>query len=214
MSGAPTLDAMITLLGAVSDAPDALTRLTLSPAHRRAVDLTAGWMQDAGMTTRLDALATLTGRYEGARSDAPALIIGSHLDTVRDAGRYDGALGVLLGIALVDRLHRAGKRLPFAIEIVAFGDEEGVRFPSTLTGSRALAGGFDPATLEERDQDGVSRRQALAAFGCNPDDWRNIRLRQDTLGYIEAHIEQGPVLEAEGLALGVVTAIAGLRAGR
>jgi allantoate deiminase len=165
------------------------------------------------MATQLGALATLTGRYEGGTPNAPPLIIGSHLDSVRDAGHYDGPLGVLLGISLVDRQNRAGRRLPFAIEVAAFGDEEGVRFPSTLTGSRALAGTFDTATLDERDQDGISRREALLAFDCVPDEWPACRMRAGTIGYIEAHIEQGPVLEAKGLALGTVTAIAGASRG-
>jgi allantoate deiminase len=200
-------------LALVTDVPGEITRLYLAPAHRRAVDLVSGWMQAAGMTTRLDALATLVGRYEGAHDDAPALIIGSHIDSVRNAGRYDGPLGVMLGLALVDELRRTGTRLPFAIEIAAFGDEEGVRFASSLGGSRALAGALDPAIFDERDQDGISRREALMAFGCDPARWREAKARQDALGYLEVHIEQGPVLEAAGLALGVVTAITGVSRG-
>jgi allantoate deiminase len=204
---------MLDELAAISDVPGEITRLYLSPAHRRAVNLVEGWMRQAGMTTRLDAMATMIGRYEGETPGLPALIIGSHIDSVRNAGRFDGPLGVMLGIALVAKLNAAGQRLPFALEIVAFGDEEGVRFASTITGSRALAGTFEPAVLEERDQDGVRRRDALIAFGCDPDLWPACRLRPDTIGYIEAHIEQGPVLETRGLALGTVSAIAGASRG-
>jgi allantoate deiminase len=212
MTGAE-VSARLDELAGVTDVAGEITRLYLTPSHRRAVTLVEGWMRAAGMATRLDAMATLIGRYEGAESGAPALIIGSHIDSVRDGGRYDGPLGVALGIALVARLNASGRRLPFAIDVVAFGDEEGVRFPSTLTGSRALAGRLDPAVLEERDQDGVRRRDALIAFGCDPDAWPTCRLAPGALGYIEAHIEQGPVLEAEGLALGTVTAIAGASRG-
>jgi allantoate deiminase len=204
---------MLDALAQVSDVSGEITRLYLSPAHGRAVTMVEGWMRAAGMTTRLDAMATLMGRYEGTLPGAPAFIIGSHIDSVRNAGRFDGPLGVALGIALVSRLNAAGRRLPFALEIAAFGDEEGVRFPSTITGSRALAGTFDPAVLEERDQDGIRRRDALIAFGCDPDMWPASRVRPDTIGYIEAHIEQGPVLEAKGLALGSVSAIAGASRG-
>ncbi len=200
-------------LARLSDVPGEITRLYLTPSHRHAVDLVSGWMQAAGMATRLDAMATLVGRYEGAHVDAPALIIGSHIDSVRNAGRYDGPLGVTLGLALVAELNHTGTRLPFAIEIAAFGDEEGVRFASSLGGSRALAGALDPAIFDELDQDGISRRDALIAFGCDPASWREAKARQDALGYLEVHIEQGPVLEAAGLALGVVTAITGVSRG-
>ncbi|MGL4728745.1 MAG: allantoate amidohydrolase [Bosea sp. (in: a-proteobacteria)] len=204
---------MLDELAGISDVPGEITRLYLSPAHRRAVKLVEGWMRQAGMTTRLDAMATLIGRYEGEKPGLPSLVIGSHIDSVRNAGRFDGPLGVMLGVALVAKLQAAGRRLPFTLDIVAFGDEEGVRFPSTITGSRAMAGVFEPSVLEERDQDGVRRRDALIAFGCDPDLWPACRLRPDTIGYIEAHIEQGPVLEARGLALGTVTAIAGASRG-
>jgi allantoate deiminase len=172
-------------------------------------------MQDAGMATRMDPVGTVVGHYRGAHAEAPVLILGSHIDSVRDAGRFDGTLGVLTAIAAVDRLHAAGQRLPFAIEVVAFGDEEGVRFPGTLTGSRALAGRFDPRVLDEVDRNGVTRRAALSAFGC---DVTNIaaeaRDPAKVLGYLEVHIEQGPVLEAENKPVGVVTAIAGATRGR
>jgi allantoate deiminase len=200
-------------LARITDEPGKITRLTLSPSHRRAVDLTAEWMHDAGMTTRLDPLGTLIGDYPGAAPDAPQLLIGSHLDSVRDAGRYDGTLGVVTAIEIVRHLHAQGARLPFGITVLAFGDEEGVRFLSTLTGSRAVAGQFDPAILDERDENGVSRREALRAFGCPEGDASADWQGQNALGFLEVHIEQGPVLEAENRSLGVVTAIQGVTRG-
>src|SRR5262245_55862981 len=151
-------------LARISDQPDRLTRLYLGPAHKRAADLVAQWMREAGMHVRIDATGNVVGRREGSTRNAPALLIGSHIDTVRDAGRFDGTLGVLTGIAAVAELAAKQVVHPFAIEVIAFGDEEGVRFASALGGSRALAGTFDPAILEEQDEEGVSRRHALVAF--------------------------------------------------
>jgi allantoate deiminase len=167
-------------------------------------------MKAAGMTTRLDPVANVIGRYEAATPDQPALLLGSHLDTVVNAGRYDGALGVVLPIVCVEHLHRRGERLPFAIEIIAFGDEEGVRFQSTLIGSRAVAGTLDPALLAKADCDGITLGGALETFGLNPNSIAQAtRTPDDILAYVEVHIEQGPVLEAEELPVGVVTSIAG-----
>ncbi|WP_448949961.1 allantoate amidohydrolase [Labrys neptuniae] len=197
-------------LATCSSDDGALTRLYLTPAHADAVALVRGWMEEAGMATHLDAAATLIGRYPGVHPDAPVLLLGSHIDTVRNAGRYDGSLGVIVAIEAVAALHRRGEKLPFAIEVVAFGDEEGVRFPVTLTGSRALAGTFQPGNLDATDKAGVSLRQALSDFGCDPDAVRTLgREAGRTLGYVEIHIEQGPVLEAENLPVGIVTAING-----
>ncbi|TGE02256.1 allantoate amidohydrolase [Methylobacterium nonmethylotrophicum] len=190
--------------------PDGLTRLYLTPAHKAAALQVMAWMEEAGLEARLDAAATVVGRYEAALPGAPTLLLGSHIDTVRDAGRYDGNLGVVLAIAAVRVLHEAGERLPFAIEVLAFGDEEGVRFPVTLTGSRALAGLVRPDCLAARDHDGVSLAEALREFGCDPAGLpRLARDPASLLGYLEVHIEQGPVLEDAGLPVGIVTAIAG-----
>lgn len=162
------------------------------------------------MTTRMDGMANLIGHYGGATPGAPVVLIGSHLDTVRDAGRYDGMLGVLMGIDAVARLNADGRRLPFAIEVVGFGDEEGVRFGHTLLGSRALAGTLDDAALAATDAEGTSLAQALEAFGVTPGGWRSSALDPATVAaYLEVHIEQGPVLERANLPVGVVTAIAG-----
>ncbi|WP_211103978.1 allantoate amidohydrolase [Skermanella pratensis] len=195
---------------AISAEPDALTRLFLTPEHRAAADRLMTWMTEAGMTARIDPAGNVVGRYEGTRPGLPALLIGSHIDTVRNAGKYDGNLGVLAGVAAVAELHRSGERLPFAVEVIGFGDEEGVRFPVTLTGSRALAGRFDPAALGATDAEGVAYADALRAFGGDPDAIASAaRDPADILAYVEAHIEQGPVLESENLGIGIVTGING-----
>jgi len=193
-----------------SELPGGLTRVFLSREARAASDLVLGWMREAGMEAKLDAIGNAQARYEGARAGLPCLMMGSHLDTVRDAGKYDGMLGVVTAIECVHALNAAGKRLPFAIEIVGFGDEEGVRFGTTLLGSRAVAGIFDESALRAKDASGKSMREALVEFGLDPNRISALaRKKQDVVAYAELHIEQGPVLEAEGLAVGVVTAING-----
>ena len=188
-----------------SDTPGALWRGYLTPAHRAALDRVATWMHEAGMATRIDPAINLIGRYEGT-AEGPPLIIASHIDSVRDAGFYDGPLGVMLGIECVAALYAEGRRMPFAIEVIAFGDEEGSRFPAAMLTSKALAGTLD-AVPAMADDAGTSLARALAMFGSTPE--RMIEARHPgALAYLEAHIEQGPVLEAEGLALGVVTGIA------
>jgi len=189
-----------------SDMAGGLFRAYLTPAYFAAQDALAGWMAKAGMTVRRDPAANLVGRYEGLDPQAPALIIGSHLDSVRDGGRYDGPLGIMLGIECVAALSAQGKRLPFAIEVYAFGDEEGSRFPAAMLTSRAVAGTLHPATLDMADADGVS--VAVALPGDIDAYLAAARRPRTTLAYLEAHIEQGPVLEADGLAVGTVTGIA------
>jgi allantoate deiminase len=199
------------LMGQVpfSEVEGQLVRRFLTPAHRAALDALTAWMIEAGMSVRMDAAANLIGRYEGAAPNAPALMIGSHTDTVRNGGRYDGALGVMLGVDVVEALNIAGRRRPFAIEVIAFGDEEGSRFPASMTCSRAVAGTVGADVLTTRDADGVSLGEAFAAFGLPATDLAAAaRKPGEVLAFLEAHIEQGPVLEAEDLSLGVVTAIA------
>lgn len=197
-------------LAAISEGSDNLTRIYLTKELREAADLILSWMREAGMSARLDAIGNVCGRYEGERPGAPCLMLGSHYDTVRDAGKWDGPLGVITAISCIASLNRRGKRLPFAIEIVGFADEEGVRFASTLLGSRAVAGTFDASVLNVRDRDGVSMRDALVQFGLDPDHiGAAARGARELLAYLELHIEQGPVLEAQNLPVGVVTAIAG-----
>jgi allantoate deiminase len=197
-------------LAGCSEQPDGLTRLYLSPQQQAANALVLQWMREAGMAARLDAVGNLVGRYEGRRTGLPCLMLGSHLDTVRDAGKYDGMLGVVSAIECVASLSARGLRLPFAVEVVGFAEEEGVRFNASLVGSRAVAGTLDLAMLERVDAAGITLREALAAFGLDPGALTGAaRQRADLLAYVELHIEQGPVLEAEGLPVGVVTAING-----
>ncbi|MEN9936487.1 MAG: hypothetical protein RLZZ387_3066 [Chloroflexota bacterium] len=196
-------------LGTISEEPGLLTRRFATPALRRAMEAAAGWMRAAGMAVREDAVGNLVGRYEAAEPGARTLLLGSHLDSVRDAGRYDGPLGVLAALACVERLHAAGRRLPIAIELLAFADEEGLRYRTAYLGSSAVAGTFDPAILAHKDDDGVPMADAIWAYGGDPERLAECRRSpDDLLGYCELHIEQGPVLEAEGLPVGVVTCIA------
>jgi hydantoinase/carbamoylase family amidase len=198
------------LLAQHTEVPGQLTRTFLTPVQRAAAGTLMGWMRDAGMTARIDAIGNVVARYEGERPGAPALMFGSHFDSVRNGGRYDGDLGVIAPIACVDALHRAARRLPFAVEVVAFADEEGVRFQATLLGSKAVSGTFDAALLDKRDADGVTMADALAAYGLDPARvGEAARRRDEILAYCELHIEQGPVLLAEGLPVGVVTSIVG-----
>jgi allantoate deiminase len=201
-------------LATFTDVPGEMTRLSLTPAHRAAVDHLAILFQKAGMRVHVDGTGSLVGRYEGATPDAKVLLIGSHIDTVRKAGIYDGNFGVICGLNAIESLHRERRRLPFAIELIAFADEEGARFPTTLTSSRAIAGRFDPASLDEKDGRGVTRRVALERFGAPLEQIATIARDPATvLGYVEVHIEQGPVLEAKGLPVGIVTAINGASRG-
>ncbi len=193
-----------------SDAPDHYTRTYLTPAHRAAARQIAGWMREAGMSVRTDAVGSVIGRYEGAAKGAKALVLGSHFDSVRNGGKYDGVLGILVPVACVAELSRRGERLPVAIEVVAFADEEGARFQTSFLASRALIGRFDPAVLERRDADGITLAEAMDAAGLDPNNVGAARRDPaDIAAYVEVHIEQGPTLLEAGLALGVVTTIAG-----
>jgi allantoate deiminase len=198
-------------LATFTETPGAgLTRTYLTPQLKAAGQQLITWMQAAGMTARFDALGNIIGRYPGTDERAPALLLGSHYDSVRNAGKYDGPYGIVAALAVVESLHQAKHRLPFPLEIVAFGDEEGVRFESTLIGSRGLAGTLDPAVFASKDASGVSMAQALAAFGCDAKKYASAaKSRGSARGYIELHIEQGPVLTAEKLPVGIVTSIAG-----
>ena len=167
----------------------------------------ARWMEPLGVQVRMDAAGNLRGFYPGAATGAPRLILGSHLDTVPNAGAYDGVLGVVLAVTLLEGLE--GRKLPFGIEVVGFSEEEGVRFGAPFIGSRALVGRLDDELLSRQDAQGISVRRAIEEFGLNPEEIPQACLDADTLGYIEFHIEQGPVLEELGRPLGVVEAIAG-----
>ena len=199
-------EAMVNSLGTVSAEPDRLVRLFLTPEHRRAADRVAEWMRAAGLSVGEDALGTVRGRREG--STKKRLLIGSHIDTVIDAGMYDGPFGVIAGILAAE--HCRDKRLPFGIDVLAFGDEEGSRFPATLSSSSACAGIFRAENLDLADRNGVTLRDALHAYGKSPDDIAAAAYdRDEAAAYVEVHIEQGPVLEARKQPLGVVTAIIG-----
>jgi allantoate deiminase len=195
-------------LAAFSEEDGRLTRRFATPALRAAGEAVAGWMRAAGMTVGRDAIGNVVGRLDGDGSGT--LLMGSHLDSVRDAGRYDGPLGVLVAIACAQRLRDEGRALPFALEVFAFADEEGVRYGTAYLGSGVVAGRFDPAVLQRRDADGIAMADAIAAFGGDPTALPAARRDPaGLLGYVEVHIEQGPVLEAQDVAVGVVDAISG-----
>ncbi|RFP09367.1 MULTISPECIES: allantoate amidohydrolase [unclassified Duganella] len=199
-------------LAAHTEAPGMMTRSFLTPAHHSAAARLAAWMAEAGMSVRRDVVGNVIGRYEGIEPDAPALLTGSHFDTVPNGGIYDGILGILLPIACVARWHAQGRRFAHAIEVIGFAEEEGVRFKATLLGSRAIAGAFDLRVLDHTDAAGVTMRQAIdtAGLGYSCADLGAAAMDPARmLGFLEVHIEQGPVLLDAGLALGIVTGIAG-----
>ncbi|WP_426208015.1 allantoate amidohydrolase [Massilia sp. TWP1-3-3] len=206
----PLLMEWLDTIGAWSEMEDGLTCSYMTGVHRRTAEQLATWMREAGMQVQIDAVGNVAGRYLSDVAGAKTLMTGSHYDTVRDGGKYDGRLGIVLPIALVRHLHARGERLPFHLEVVAFAEEEGVRFKSTFLGSNAVTGAFDVALLDKIDADGVTMREALAAAGHDPAAIPSIaRDPQALLGFFEVHIEQGPVLLEHGLAVGVVSAIAG-----
>ena len=199
-------------LGLISQSPGMVDRRYLTPQHRQANDLVALWMQQAGMQTWQDAAGNQWGRYQSHNADAKAFVFGSHLDTVPNGGKYDGMLGVIAPLAVIQYCHDQGIRFPFHIDIVGFGDEEGTRFGSTLLGSRALTGRWQETWRDLRDKDQVSLPDALKNFGSSFENISQAKLDPTTLlGYLEVHIEQGPVLENQSLPVGWVTAIAGAK---
>lgn len=208
-------ETMIRQLAAITSEPGRITRLFLSPEHRRAADLVASWMQEAGLVVSEDALGTVRGRLPSSAEKSGAnaarrLLIGSHIDTVINAGAYDGNLGVVAGIIAADIIRQRHGAMPFGIDVLAFGDEEGSRFRSTLSSSNAVAGRFDPSTLSEQDAAGITLEEALRSFGKDPAAIASAAYAAgEASAYLEVHIEQGPVLEAGDEPLGVVTAIAG-----
>jgi len=191
--------------------PGELTVTYLTPAHRACADWLARAMRESGFdAVTLDAVGNVVGCYHGTQTDAPRLLTGSHYDTVRNGGRYDGRLGILVPLACVRDLARAGRRLACGIELVAFAEEEGQRYAATFLGSGALVGDFNPAWLDQQDAAGVPMREAMRQAGLHPEDIAALRRNPaHYLGFVEAHIEQGPVLNALHLPLGVVSSING-----
>lgn len=207
---AKRLVGMLDALGRVTDESGRLMRTFLSPAMARANALVGSWMKDAGLAVRVDIVGNLIGRLESAQPNAKTLLLGSHLDTVRDAGRFDGALGVLLPIVALAELGRHGIALPFHVEVLGFSEEEGVRFARAYLGSKGYCGKLTAADLAMRDDGGISVAEALQKFNGGKFSFPSpAHKRGDLLGYVEVHIEQGPVLEAKKLSVGVVSAIAG-----
>ena len=193
-----------------SEISDGLTCTYLSPAHRSVAADIRDRMRRAGLITGIDAVGNVTGRYAADDPGARALIIASHYDTVRNAGKYDGRLGVLTALVLAEQLQRRGRKLPFHLDVIAFSEEEGVRFSSSFLGSSAVAGRFDLGLLERRDADGHSLAAAMREADLDPAKIPALARRGDEfVGYLEVHIEQGPVLLEEGLPVGIVSAIAG-----
>ena len=199
---------MLAALNSFTDEPGKLTRLYLSPSHRAAADHVLAEMRRIGLDALIDAAGSVQGRFEGRSAGLPALMIGSHIDTVKDAGAYDGNLGVVAGLLVAEALQPHMATMPFALEIMAFGDEENVRFPTNLSTSAALSSGYERAWLDARDAEGISVREALIAFGGQPDKVEALKRKDGSIaGYLELHIEQGPVLEVNSEAVGIVTAI-------
>lgn len=194
-------------LATFSEDPDGTRRTFLSPPMRDCHREITEWLENLGAKTSVDAAGNLHGFYAGTDPDAPRLLIGSHLDTVPNAGAFDGILGVVIGVALIERMN--GKRLPFGIEVIGFSEEEGVRFGIPFIGSRALVGRLDGNLLSHEDKNGICVRRAIEDFGLDARTIPDAALDDDILGYVEFHIEQGPILEELGRPLGAVEAIAG-----
>ena len=194
------------LLASFSEDPAAIRRMFLCPAMRDCHREISKWLNAAGAKVSVDAAGNLRGFYAGTEAGAARLLIGSHLDTIPNAGAYDGVLGVVLAVTLLESLE--ARQLPFAIEIIGFSEEEGVRFSTPFIGSRALVGRLDEEFLSRRDETGISVRTAIESFGLNPTEIPHAALKDETLAYLEFHIEQGPVLDSLGRPLGVVEAIA------
>jgi allantoate deiminase len=192
-------------LAQFTEEPGQIKRTFLSPAMRDCMQAVQGWMEAAGMQVVTDAAGNLRGRYSG--SSSTSLMIGSHLDTVPNSGAFDGVLGVMMGLALIEAMDR--EKLPFAIELVAFSEEEGVRYSLPFIGSRALVGRLDAELLATKDSDGITLAHALTSFGLDPSRLDECVVSEDVAGYLEFHIEQGVLLESEEKSLGVVEAIAG-----
>ncbi|GHO46511.1 allantoate amidohydrolase [Ktedonospora formicarum] len=211
-SAARTIIDRCELLATFSEIPGQITRRFATQPMRQMHEVISNWLRAAGMVVEVDAIGNLIGRYEANKPNAKTLLLGSHLDSVRDAGKYDGLLGVMVALSCLERLHQSNIRLPFAIELLGFADEEGLRYQSVYMGSKAITGAFAPDQLTLQDEDGITIAEALRAFGCNPDPTNFSVSRwspRELLGYCEVHIEQGPILEERDMPLAVVNSIVG-----
>ena len=199
-------------IAAWSDDEEGLTCAYMTAAHQKTARQLQAWMSEAGMQAHIDAAGNVVGRYLSDNPAAKTLMTGSHYDTVKNGGKYDGREGILVPIAVVRELHRRGEKLPFHVEVVGFSEEEGVRYKSTFLGSNAVIGRFDMALLDKEDADGIAMRDALRNAGHDAGAIPAIaRKPEDLLGFVEVHIEQGPVLLERNLPAGIVTSIAGAR---
>ena len=206
----PRVMAIADHLAEYTDASPGLTCLYMTLAHRAVAAELSKLMATAGMETTIDAVGNVIGRIASAKPNTRTVIVGSHYDTVHNAGKYDGRLGIITAIVMSEELQRSGRKLPFHLEVVGLAEEEGVRFSTPYIGSGALAGRFDPQWLSRRDSAGLAMEDVIRESGGDPDAIPKLaRKRGDLLAYLEVHIEQGPVLLSENLPLGVVTAIAG-----
>jgi allantoate deiminase len=194
-------------IAACTEVQGEITRLFLTPPMHKVHALLRDWMEAAGMTVRIDAIGNLRGLWPGLVPGSPRLLIGSHLDTVPNAGAFDGILGVVLGAAIIEELK--GRHLPFAIEVIGFSEEEGIRFSKPFLGSLALVGKLNTDALARTDRNGVSVAEAIQAYGLDPVQLPAAALDNGTFAYFEFHIEQGPVLENEDASLGIVEALVG-----
>ena len=206
-AAAETVIARCRKLATLTEEPGRTTRTFLSPLMRDVHREIAAWLEPLGAEIKIDAAGNFRAIYSAKETNAPRLLIGSHLDTVPDAGCFDGILGVVLGVALLETLH--GDHLPFAIELLGFSEEEGVRFGAPFIGSRAVVGTLDEDLLSREDKRGITVRRAIEDFGLRPGEIPDARLMGEILGYLEFHIEQGPVLDELGLPLAAVEAIVG-----
>jgi allantoate deiminase len=194
-------------LASFSEDSGSTLRTFLSPPMRDVHRQLSEWLAPFGVPLQIDAVGNFHALYSASEADSPRLMVGSHLDTVPNAGAYDGPLGVLIAVALLQALH--GRKLPYAIEVIGFSEEEGVRFGVPFIGSRALVGRVDDTLLDTKDARGISVRDAVGQFGLNPREIAQARVSSDVCGYLEFHIEQGPVLETLNLPLAVVESITG-----
>jgi len=207
---ATTILQRINELASISEMPDVITRTLGTEAFIKGRTLVAHWMQQAGLDTRIDAIGNIRGRLASNKAGAKTLVIASHIDTVVNAGKFDGPLGVLMGLALLEQLIQDKTPLPFNIELIAFCDEEGVRFHTTYLGSKVVAGQFDNNLLARQDATGTTLQEVIQAMGGNTNLLQQDAIgAEDWLGYFEIHIEQGPVLYEKNIPVGIVTAIAG-----